>query len=242
MTLGVVAIVVLSYLTLHRPPPPRFTAPASADATSTPPPAATPTSAAPTTPAAEPARVLVVGEGFSTPPAAGGGWPELVRSDLESAGRPVEMSLTAVDLAGYAEPDPTGATFPRLAQDAGAGFDLVVFFGSRFDIASAGDVEAAATEAFAAVRAASPDASLVVIGPAWPDADAPGYIVTNRDAVAAAAGPFGAVFVDPLAEGWFADTAAALIDPDGVHPTPEGHRYLADRIGPVVERTLQARG
>jgi hypothetical protein len=242
MVLGVVAIVTLSYLTLHRPPPPRFTAPPSADATETSRPAATPTRPTPTTPAAEPVRILVVGDGLSSPPAAGGGWPELVASDLESAGRPAELSVTAADLAGYAEPDPAGTTFVRLAQDAGSGFDLAIFFGSRFDIAAAGDVEAAAAEAFAAVRAASPEASLVVIGPAWPDADVPGYIVTNRDAVAAAAGPFGAAFVDPLAQGWLAGNAAALIEPDGVRPTAEGHRYLADLIGPVVERVLQDRG
>ena len=242
MVLGVVAIVGLSYLALHRPPPPRFTAPASADATDAARPTPTPTRPARTTPPAEPARVLVVGDGLSSPPAAGGGWPELVRSDLEAAGRPVEMSVTAGDQAGYAEPDAAGATLPGLAQQAGDGYDLVVFFGSRYDIAAAADVEAAATAAFSSVLAASPDASLVVIGPAWPDADAPGYIVTNRDAVAAAAGPFGAVFVDPLAEGWFAGSAAALIAPDGVRPTDEGHRYLADLIGPVVERALQDRG
>jgi hypothetical protein len=50
------------------------------------------------------------------------------------------------------------------------------------------------------------------------------------------------VFVDPLAQGWFAGATAELIDPDQVHPTAEGHRYLADLIGPVVERTLQDRG
>ena len=77
-----------------------------------------------------------------------------------------------------------------------------------------------------------------MIGPAWPDANAPGYIETNRDAVAAAAGAFGAVFVDPLAQGWFVGATTALIDPDGVRPTAEGDRYLADLIGPVVERTL----
>jgi hypothetical protein len=242
MALGVVAIVVLSYLALHRPPPPRFTAPASAVATEPARAAPSPTSAAPTTPPTEPARVLVVGEGLSSPPAAGGGWPELVRGDLESAGRPVEMSVTAADLAGYAEPDPVGITFPGLAQQAGGDFDLVVFFGSRYDIAAAADVQAAATAAFEAARAASPDVSLVVIGPAWPDATPPGYIVTNRDAVAAAAAPFGAVFVDPLVEGWFVGTAATSIDPDGVRPTAEGHRYLADLIGPVVERALRDRG
>jgi hypothetical protein len=242
MALGVVAIVGLSYLALNRPPPPRFTAPASADATESTRPAAASTSTAPTTTPAGPARVLVVGDGLSSPPEAGGGWPELVRSDLESAGRPVELSVTAADLAGYAEPDAAGTTFLRLAQDAGSGFDLVVFFGSRYDLAAAGDVEAAAAAAFAAVRAASPECSLVVIGPAWPDANAPGYIETNRDAVAAAAGAFGAVFVDPLAQGWFVGATTALIDPDGVRPTAEGDRYLADLIGPVVERTLQDRG
>src|SRR5688500_20245493 len=70
MALGVVAIVGLSYLALNRPPPPRFTAPGSADATEPTRPAAASTSAAPTTTPAEPARVLVVGDGLSSPPAA----------------------------------------------------------------------------------------------------------------------------------------------------------------------------
>jgi hypothetical protein len=119
-----------------------------------------------------------------------------VRSDLESAGRPAELSVTAADLAGYAEPDPAGTTFVRLAEDAGSGFDLVIFFGSRYDIAAAGDVEAAATAAFAAARA----------------------------------------------QGWLVGDAAAWMEPDGVRPTAEGHRYLADLIGPVVEGVLQDRG
>jgi hypothetical protein len=245
MTLGVAAIVVLSYLTLNRPPPPRFTAPATVDATST----ATATStarpqatAARETPGADQARVLVVGDGFSTPPVSGQGWPELVRSDLDSAGRVMETVVAAADQAGYAESDPGGATFGRLVAEVGGGFDLVVFFGSRYDIAAAGDVEDAAVAAFAAAQAASPEATLLVIGPAWPDANPPGYIVTNRDAVAAAAGRSGAVFGDPLAEGWFAGTDAALIDPDGVRPTAEGHRYLADLMGPVIERVLAERG
>jgi hypothetical protein len=247
MTLGVAAIVLLSYLTLNRPPPPRFTAPATADATSTAtaPPKATARSkaaAALETAGADQARVLVVGDGFSTPPASGQGWPELVRSDLNSAGRPIETVVAAADQAGYAEPDADGATFGRLVQEAGGGFDLVVFFGSRFDIAAAGDVEDAAAAAFAAAQAASPEATLLVIGPAWPDAGPPGYIVTNRDAVAAAAGGSGAAFGDPLADGWFVGTDAALIDPDGVRPTAEGHRYLADLIGPVIERVLAERG
>ena len=232
MALGVVAIVVLSYFTLNRPPPPRFTAPASAATTSSPPSAATAETTAERTSEStaeepsEPVRVLVVGDGFSTPPAAGGGWPELVGNELEGAGRPAELVVAASDEAGYAEPDDTGITFAGLAQQAGSGFDVVVFFGSRNDIAAAATVRTAATAAFTAALAASPGAALVVIGPAWPDAP-PGYIVTNRDAVAAAVADAGAVFVDPLVEGWFAGPAAAFVAPDGVSPTAEGHRYLA---------------
>jgi hypothetical protein len=62
--------------------------------------------------------------------------------------------------------------------------------------------------------------------------------VTDRDAVAAAVAPTGAVFVDPLTAGWFTGPAAAFLAPDGARPTAEGHRYLADLIGPVIERAL----
>ena len=238
MTLGVVAIVVLSYFTLNRPPPPGFTAPASAATTETP----EPTEPAPTpasgSAATEPLRMLVVGDGLSMPPETGDGWPALVRTDLEAAGSTVEVVVDAADTAGYAEPDPSGDTFGTLAQAGGGGFDLVVLFGSRSDIAAAADVQAAAAATFAAVRAASPDAVLVVIGPAWQNGNPPGYIVTNRDALAAAVVPTGAQFVDPLAAGWFAGTSAGLVAPGGVRPTAEGHRYLADLIGPVVERAL----
>jgi hypothetical protein len=190
----------------------------------------------------EAARVLVVGDGFTTADATAGGpaWPELVRADLDATGRPVELTVAAADRAGYAQPDPGGATFPQFVQGAGPGFDVVVFFGSRHDIAAAPDVRAAAEEAFSLARTASPDAALVVIGPAWADAAPPGYIVTDRDALAAAVVPFGAVFVDPLGEGWFAGPAAAFIAPDAVHVTAEGHRYLADLVGPVIQGALPA--
>lgn len=241
MALGVVSIVVLSYFTLNRPPPPRYTAPSSAGAAETSASPAT-TSAPPAVDvgaAAEPVRMLVVGEGFTTVDAAGGGqgWPELLRGDLSAGGRPVVATVAAADQAGYAEPDPSGTTFPSLAQNAGGGFDLVVFFGSRYDIAAAADIRAAAEAALTLARAQSPDAGLVVIGPAWAGTP-PGYIVTNRDALAAAAAAAGAVFVDPLGEGWFTGPAAGFAAPDGVHVTAEGHRYLADRIRPVVEDVL----
>jgi hypothetical protein len=245
MALGVVAIVVLSYLTLNRPPPPSFTAPASAAETSS----ATPSRAAPSPSAEreEPAagdvpRVLVVGDGFTTAAADEAAWPELVRDALATEGRPVEVTVAAALGSGYAQPDANGVTFPVLAEQAGGDFDLLVFFGSRHDIAAAPAVSAAAGATFAAARAASPEAGLVVIGPVWTTPAPPGYILTNRDALATVAAPPGAVFVDPVAAGWFSGTAPELVTADGTRPTAEGHRYLADLLRPVIESALPAAG
>lgn len=185
-------------------------------------------------------RILVVGDGLTTAAPGGTVWPDLVRADLEAAGRPVDVTVAATLGSGYAQPDANGATFSDLAEQAGSGFDLVVFSGSRHDLAAAPEVAAAADATFAAAREASPEAGLVVIGPAWTTPVPPGSILTNRDALAAAVVPSGAVFVDPLAAGWFSGTAPGLVAPDGTRPTAEGHRYLADLVRPVLETALPA--
>ena len=233
MALGVVAIVVLTYFTLNRPPPPGFTAP--------PQPESEP--AAETLPA-EPARILVVGDDFTVGTAVGGlgaaGWPQLVSADISASGRPADVEVAAADGAGYRITGPGGETFPLLAANAGPDFDLVVLFGSRNDNATAAAVQAGVIEAIGAVRSASPDASLLVIGPAADTVPPPGYLVTNRDALRAATAAAGVTFVDPLLEGWFTDTDAVLIGADDEHPTDEGHRYLADLIRPIIELALPA--
>ncbi len=40
----------------------------------------------------------------------------------------------------------------------------------------------------------------------------------------------GGIFIDPLAEGWFAGAAHRFIGPDGIHPTDAGHARIAARI------------
>lgn len=244
MTLGVVAIGILSFLALNRPPPPGFTAPDAASARTSGPSGASATTAAPPVATAsgetdgEALRVLAVGDVFTAAAPEGTGWPELVAADLEAAGRSVDVVVAAAEGSGYARASPNGGTFSDLAERAGGDFDLVVFFGSHHDIAAAADVAAAAEATFEAARAASPEAALVVLGPTWPTPDPPGYIVTNRDALAVAVVPSGAVYVDPLAANWFSGTAPGLVAPDGLRPTAEGHRRLADLIRPVVEAAL----
>ncbi len=98
-------------------------------------------------------------------------------------------------------------------------------------------MQAAAEEAYRSVQAENAEAPLLVIGPPWVDGSPPASQLRNRDAVRAAAATVGAIFVDPLAEGWFADRPE-LIGADGVHPTDEGHRYMADLILPHIDAAL----
>jgi hypothetical protein len=245
MVLGVVAIGVMSYLALHRPAPPGFTAPAAAATNDS----ASPTSsgsASSTTPEASPtgtvqqaAKILVVGDDFvaNTTQAGPGskGWTELVGADLSTDQRGVAITVAAADGSGYLVPGRTGATFAQLAEKAGTHYDVVLFFGSRNDTALAPDLQRAARETFVAAATASPDARLVVIGPVWPEGNPPGYILTNRDTAAAAAAEVSAPFVDPLAARWLTGPGIT----EGADLTEVGQRRLADLVLPSLNEALK---
>ncbi|MGY1828529.1 hypothetical protein [Blastococcus sp. SYSU DS0541] len=230
MVLGLLAVSALAYLLLNRPPPPGFTAPASAGL-----------GLEETAPAAVPLRMLVVGDGTALAPEGVTAWPQLVADGLSGGGtRPVELTVAAADGSGYLDAPPEGATFAQHAEAAGGDWDVVVFSGSRHDNDAFPDVQAAAQATFEAARAASPDAALVAVGPAWPELPPPGYIQTDRDAVSAAAAATGIAFADPLAEGWL--TGEGLVGEDGATPTEAGHRSVADRVQPLVEPLVPAGG
>ena len=148
--------------------------------------------------------------------------------------------MAAADGSGYLVAPEGGQTFGQLAEGAGGDFDAVVLSGSRDDNAAFPDVQAAAQQTIEAVRAASPEAAVVAVGPTWPESTPPGYVQTDRDAVAAAAEATATAFADPLAEGWL--TAPGLVGDDGETPTAEGHQALADRIRPLVEPLVPAGG
>jgi lysophospholipase L1-like esterase len=233
MALGVLAIVVLTYFTLNRPPPPGFAPPGAAEASAA--------GSARTSPP-EPARILVVGDTLTVGTPVGGqgmtGWPQLVAADIANGGRPVGVQVAAADGSGYRVPGPNGETFPRLVGAAGTDFDLVVLFGSQNDTGTAADVQAGVTDAIAAVRKASPDAAVLVIGPAAQVVPPPANLLNDRDAIRAATAAAGVTFIDPLVGGWFTRSAKGLFGRDGIHPTDAGHRYLADQIRPLIDAAL----
>lgn len=189
--------------------------------------------------AEEPPSVLVIGDSYTGGSGEGGNgaanWTALVQDDLPE----VNLQVAAAGGAGYTATSPiTGETFVDLAEkNATEDIDLYVVFGSRNDGADPAAIGEAASTVYSTLLAASPDADLLVIGPPWVSGDVPDSVRAARDAVRDAARAVGATWLDPLAKGWFFDQPQ-LIGSDGVHPTDDGHKYMADRIAPVMEKML----
>lgn len=188
-------------------------------------------------------EVAVIGDSYTSGGDEGGigpnGWTALVKKTLDEQNQYINIRAAAEGGAGYAERGIDGGVFGDQVSDVvSTASDLVVFFGSANDGPAALDVLAAAVhDDFVRVMAYAPNAKLLVIGPAWPNPDPPVEILRARDVVRDQALALGAVFVDPLAERWFAE-APQLIGTDGLHPTNDGHIYLAQRIAPIIADTL----
>jgi lysophospholipase L1-like esterase len=97
-----------------------------------------------------------------------------------------------------------------------------------------------AADTFNLARFAAPAAKVLVIGPPWPTASPPPAVLKIRDLLREQAAMVGAVFVDPIAQGWFVGRPD-LIGQDGVHPTDTGHAYMAEKIAPLIYGELTIR-
>jgi lysophospholipase L1-like esterase len=188
-------------------------------------------------------QAAVIGDSYTGGSAEGGvgpnGWPALVQKTLEDQHLNLSIRVAAEGGSGYVEKGIYGGVFgDQVSGVVGVTSDLVVFFGSPNDGPAPPDVLAAAVrDDFAKAKAYAPHAKILVIGPLSPVPDPPVEVWRVRDVVRDQALAVGAVFVDPLAEHWFAD-APQLIGADGTHPTNDGHKYLAQRIAPVIASTL----
>ncbi|SSC24193.1 SGNH hydrolase-type esterase, partial [Klenkia terrae] len=113
--------------------------------------------------------------------------------------------------------------------------DVVVIDAGRNDRATpAEDVVAVAAAYLAEVRARWPEATLVVVLPAYltqgPD-PADSWQQTVDAGFRDLAVDLGGLVIDPVGERWVEDAAAQrLLDPDGIHPDDAGHALLAERF------------
>lgn len=187
--------------------------------------------------------IAIIGDSFTAGSAMGGrgsrSWPILVEAGLRDVGIDVAIKTGADGGSGYAKSGSKGTIFADQIPRTVAMTDrLVVVFGSLNDGSiEARSLEQAVDRTFGQVRAAAPDARLLVIGPPWPGGKTPTRVLRARDVVRAQAVSAGAEFVDPVAEGWFNDRLD-LIGQDGIHPTDGGHEYLATKIAPLIAAQL----
>ena len=191
-------------------------------------------------------HIAVIGDSYTTGSVEGGNgprsWPELAWQLLDQRGVEVDADVEAEGGAGYGQPGSRGSVFEDLAARAVQRNDvLVVFFGSRNDEpVDPGKFPDLAAGTFQLARFVAPTAKFLVIGPPWPTAGPPPPVLTIRDSLRQQATAAGAVFIDPIAEGWFVGRPD-LIGRDGVHPTDAGHAYLAQRIAPLIYDQLTIR-
>lgn len=187
----------------------------------------------------ETTRVAVIGDSYTAGSSEGGNgaksWPQLAWQLLARQGVQVDADVAAEGGAGYGQRGNRGNIFEDLTAQAVRHNDaLVVFFGSRNDQPiDPMKFTASAAETLHLARYAAPAAKFLVIGPAWPTANPPAAVLKIRDSLRDQAAQIGAVFVDPIVDGWFVGHPE-LIGADGVHPNDAGHVYMAEKIAPLI--------
>lgn len=193
----------------------------------------------PTSAASPLLSIAVIGDSYTEGSGEGGtganSWPQLAQGLLAQKGMDAVADVAAEGAAGYGHPGIRGDLFRELATTVVRPDDaLVVFFGSRNDepVDPLTYVALAAATLIQA-RLTAPEARFLVIGPLWPLQTPPLAVLQQRDALRGLAGLIGAVFVDPIAEDWFA-ARRDLIGSDGIHPNDAGHAYLAEKIAPFM--------
>jgi lysophospholipase L1-like esterase len=155
------------------------------------------------------------------------GWPAIV--DRARGWKTVNL---AVPGTGFVNPGWTGQPVRTRVSAAISKRPAVVFLATGHNDSrwSAATIAGAADSVIDRLHRDLPDAVLVIVAPIWPNGRPPTRCLVLRDHLRRKAASVGAIFVDPLAEGWFAGASHRFIGGDGIHPTNAGHRHIADRV------------
>lgn len=178
--------------------------------------------------------VTVIGDSFTGGSNMNDGpsWPALVAAQEGWVVNPLAIGGTGYVAAGP-DPDSPQTFLQRAGLVTGYTSDLVILAGGRND---QGDrpavVERAARQTIRAVHDASPSSEIVVFSTfssGNPTANADAVTTALRRAAKAEGEPF--IDVSRL----FAGPNATMIGEDGVHPTQDGHDYLASQIPKLLK-------
>jgi lysophospholipase L1-like esterase len=161
------------------------------------------------------------------------GWPSIVAAS---------RGWRAIDLAvpgtGFLNPGWTNQpVISRVAATIRLRPDIVVIASGHNDSRWSASATADAADAvIRRLRRALPDAVFVIVAPIWQNGSPPQRCLLLRDRLRTRAASIGAIFIDPLADGWFAGSRRQLIGPDRLHPTDAGHRFMAGRVLAALAR------
>lgn len=201
-------------------------------------PTATPqATAAAATPAVRRRLAAFLGDSYTTGWVGAGigraGWPSIVARTFGWKSR-----NRAVAGTGFVNPGWTSQPMrTQVAEIIRMRPGIVFVAGGHNDRRYATRRSAAAADAvLERLRRGLPHATLVVIGPIWQDGRPAASIIALRDHLRRKARSMGAIFIDPLREGWFTGRAHRYIGSDGIHPTNAGHRYIAARVIANLQR------
>ena len=155
------------------------------------------------------------------------GWPRMVAS----ARRWTAINL-AVPGSGFMDPGSSGQPVGSMVGRAIARHpDVVMLAAGHNDFTWAlSDTVAAADRVIMRIHRSLPHALLVVVGPIWPNDRPPTATLALRNHLRRVAGKVDALFIDPIAERWFAGSRQTLIGSDGLHPSDQGHDFMAKRV------------
>jgi lysophospholipase L1-like esterase len=210
-------------------------------------PAVTPPAAAPPAPAGQepavsgdtPSIAFLGGSltvGIGAPPERGYAW-----QTAERLGWPIAL-VEGVSGSGFLAPGGGDPMPDRVPAIVAARPDVVVVAGGTNDVFwgyPPRDVERAAADLLADLRAGLPDAEVVVLGPLPTSFDAVDDPNPTREAVRAAAEAAGVTYLDAGAVVGAAVTDEAewdrYISDDGLHPNERGYAALADALAAELD-------
>jgi len=154
-----------------------------------------------------------------------------------ASGPEPDVQVVRLDGGGYGTAGPTGARFSDAAdQIVTADTDVVILVGGTNDALLPADLlDAAVNGTLDRITALAPSSQVVIVGPTRADGAFGSAVLAVRDDLVAQATTHHAVFLDPIAEGWFPATDTNLLRRDGT-PTAAGLQVLAARIGARVQQ------